>query len=103
MNPESKTHRRDFLGRMIGVAAATTLAMPLTRAAAYEPGTDEWITDVRGTHRCLFDFPQHKNGFPQLHILNYLSTYSAAYKTTPGQVGAVGTFYGIGSLALLQS
>ena len=39
-------------------------------------------------------FPQHKNGLPLLHILNYLNTYSEAYKTTPGQVGAVGTFYG---------
>ena len=49
------------------------------------------------THRCLFDFPQHKNGMPQLHILNYLNTYTTAYKATPGQVGAVGTFYSVGT------
>jgi intracellular sulfur oxidation DsrE/DsrF family protein len=52
---------------------------------------------VKGTHRCLFDFPQHKNGFPQLHILNYLNTYATAYKAAPGQVGAVGTFYSVGT------
>jgi intracellular sulfur oxidation DsrE/DsrF family protein len=51
----------------------------------------------KGTHRCLFDFPQHKNGFPQLHILNYLNTYATAYKASPGQVGAVGTFYSVGT------
>jgi intracellular sulfur oxidation DsrE/DsrF family protein len=34
---------------------------------------------------------------PLLHILNYLSTYQQAYKTTAGQVGAVGTFYSIGN------
>ena len=34
---------------------------------------------------------------PLLHILNYLNTYSAAYKAAPGQAGAVGTFYGMGS------
>src|SRR6266516_1646996 len=34
---------------------------------------------------------------PLLHILNYLNTYSAAYKTGPGQVGAVGTFYSAGT------
>ena len=45
----------------------------------------------------LFDFPQHKNPLPQLHILNYLNTHSAAYKAAPGQAGAVGTFYGIGA------
>jgi intracellular sulfur oxidation DsrE/DsrF family protein len=55
------------------------------------------MAQVKGTHRCLFDFPQHKNGMPLLHILNYLSTYQQAYKTTAGQVGAVGTFYSIGN------
>src|SRR4051812_46096168 len=66
---------------------------------AEEASADAWIQEVKGTHRCLFDFPQHKNGFPQLHILNYLNTYATAYKATPGQVGAVGTFYSAGSQA----
>ena len=34
---------------------------------------------------------------PLLHILNYINTYSAVYKTGPGQVGAVGTFYSAGN------
>jgi intracellular sulfur oxidation DsrE/DsrF family protein len=82
--------RRRFLGGIMGVAAARA-------AAAAEPGADDWIKEVPGTHRCLFDFPQHKFGMPQLHILNYINTYNAAYKTTPGQVGAVGTFYSVGT------
>jgi intracellular sulfur oxidation DsrE/DsrF family protein len=93
---DTKTHRRGFLGRVLGSAAALTLAGGEQRAGAQQAGPDDWIQGVKGTHRCLFDFPQHKNGLPQLHILNYLNTYSAAYKTTPGQVAAVGTFYGIG-------
>jgi intracellular sulfur oxidation DsrE/DsrF family protein len=68
-------------------------------AAAQESGADDWMKEVRGSHRCLFDFPQHKNGFPLLHILNYLNTYKAAYKTGTGQVGAFGTFYSAGSQA----
>jgi intracellular sulfur oxidation DsrE/DsrF family protein len=85
---------------MFGAAAAASLSVAGTRAvAAAETGHDDWIQEVKGTHRCLFDFPQHKNGFPLLHILNYLNTYSAAYKTSPGQVGAVGTFYSAGSQA----
>ena len=68
-------------------------------ASAQDAGADDWIKEVKGTHRCLFDFPQHKNGFPLLHILNYINTYATAYKTTPGQVGAVGTFYGAGPQA----
>ena len=90
------THRRSFLGRMFGAAAAATLPLG-TRAAAAENGPDDWLKEVKGTHGCLFDFPQHKNGFPLLHIVNYLNTYNEAYKMGPVQVGAVGTFYSIGS------
>jgi intracellular sulfur oxidation DsrE/DsrF family protein len=93
---DTKTHRRGFLGRILGTAAALTAASGEQRAEAQPGGSDDWIKNVKGTHRCLFDFPQHKNGLPLLHILNYLNTYSETYKTTPGQVGAVGTFYGIG-------
>jgi intracellular sulfur oxidation DsrE/DsrF family protein len=96
----TQTHRRGFLGGIVGAFAAAAASFPVigTReAAAQEHGPDDWIKEVKGTHRCLFDFPQHKNGFPQLHILNYLNTYNEAYKTTAGQVGAVGTFYSIGN------
>jgi intracellular sulfur oxidation DsrE/DsrF family protein len=65
--------------------------------AAAASGPDAWIREVKGTHRCLFDFPQHKNGAPLLHILNYLNTYNEAYKSAAGSVGAVGTFYSIGN------
>ena len=98
MNLESRTHRRSFLGGMFGTVAVASLPSAGTRAAqAEESGTDDWIKEVKGTHRCLFDFPQHKNAMPLLHILNYINTYSAAYKTGPGQVGAVGTFYSAGN------
>src|SRR5579862_9088895 len=92
------TSRRGFLGRVLGAAAAASLPVGEVSAAtttAMSPA-DAWLKDVKGTHRCLFDFPQHKNGFPLLHIFNYLNTYSSAYKTTLGQVGAVGTFYSVG-------
>jgi intracellular sulfur oxidation DsrE/DsrF family protein len=95
---ELHSNRRGFLGRMFGAAAAAGLSVAGTRVAlAQEAGADDWIKEVKGTHRCLFDFPQHKNGFPQLHILNYLNTYATAYKAAPGQVGAVGTFYSVGT------
>jgi hypothetical protein len=88
------------LGRIFGAAAAASLPMIGTRSAvAQESVPDDWMRDVKGTHRSLFDFPQHKNGLPQLHILNYLNTYTVAYKAGAGQVGAVGTFYGMGSQA----
>jgi hypothetical protein len=97
------TPRRSFLGRIAAAAAAASLPLGISRDAAAQAkapaatGPDSWIREVKGTHRCLFDFPQHKNGAPLLHILNYLNTYSEAYKSAPGTVGAVGTFYSIGS------
>ena len=98
MNSGRQTHRRSFLFETFGAVAAASLPISSTRAAAAkESGPDEWIQEVKGTHRCLFDFPQHKNGMPLLHILNYLNTYNAVYKTGPDQVGAVGTFYSVGS------
>lgn len=91
------THRRGFLGRMFGVAAALGLPLATGRdAAAQAPAADSWLKDVPGAKRCLFDFPKHTSGVALLHILNYLSTYAAAHKAAPGSVGAVGTFYGIG-------
>jgi intracellular sulfur oxidation DsrE/DsrF family protein len=92
------THRRGFLNRVFGAAVA--LGLPLTgvrqASAAQANAADAWLSEVKGTHRCFFDFPRHMNGVGLLHILNYLNTYSVAYKAAPGTVGAVGTFYGIG-------
>src|SRR2546425_9048406 len=92
------TSRRGFMGRVLGAAAAVSLPVGLAgTAAAQQASPDAWIGEVKGTHRCLFDFPQHRNGVPLLHILNYLNTYKEAYKLGPGTVGAVGTFYSIGT------
>jgi len=97
---ESELDRRRFLARAAGAAAGAGVTLAAARVAkAAEAGVDDWIKEVKGTHRCLFDFPQHKNGFPLLHILNYLNTYASAYKAGAGQVGAVGTFYSVGSQA----
>ena len=111
MNPTDLTYRRSFLGRVFGAVAAAGFmgagpagaqnkapAAPAARAT----GPDAWIGEVKGTHRCLFDFPQHKNGVPLLHILNYLNTYNETYKAAPGTVGAVGTFYSIGNQASIS-
>jgi intracellular sulfur oxidation DsrE/DsrF family protein len=98
-----QTNRRDFLAQILGTAAAVSL--PLSGIAAADSTAssgsdpDAWIGEVKGTHRVLFDFPQHKHFFPQLHVLNYINTYTQAYKAGAGTVGTVGTFYGIGNQA----
>ena len=97
MSLTATTHRRGFLARLVGAAAALGVTGGGELAQAQPAaGHDDWIKGVKGTHRCLFDFPQHKNAFPLLHILNYINTYHEAFKAAPGTVGAVGTFYGLG-------
>ena len=73
MNASSTTHRRGFLGRVLGAAAAAGFSIGRTESAfAQASGPDDWIKEVKGTHRTLFDFPQHKillssAAHPQLH------------------------------------
>lgn len=88
--------RRQFIARL-GVAATAGASLSASPSAETQPRTSarSWIAGVTGTHRALFDFPQHKNGVPLLHIANYFTSYAAA-GATAGQVAAVGTFYGIG-------
>jgi len=103
MDASSTTHRRGFLGRVLGAAAAAGFSIGRTESAfAQASGPDDWIKEVKGTHRTLFDFPQHKFLFPQLHILNYINTYTQGYKAAAGTVGTVGTFYGIGNQASIS-
>jgi intracellular sulfur oxidation DsrE/DsrF family protein len=103
MEKPNLTHRRSFLGRIFGSIAAAGFAGAGAAEAQAQAnaasGPDAWINEVKGTHRCLFDFPQHKNGVGLLHILNYINTYTQAYKAAPGSVGAVGTFYSFGTQA----
>jgi intracellular sulfur oxidation DsrE/DsrF family protein len=100
MSLNDRTHRRGFLSRFAGAAAALGFVTSGESAQAQQAGPDDWIKGVKGSHRCLFDFPQHKNGMPLLHILNYLNTYTEAYKA-PGQAGAIGTFYSMGTQSSL--
>jgi intracellular sulfur oxidation DsrE/DsrF family protein len=99
---ESSNDRRGFLGRIASAGAllsvpwAASCAPVAESEAVAAQETDDWMAGVAATRRCLFDFPQHKMGFPLVHILNYLNTYAEAYGVASGEIGTVGTFYGMG-------
>jgi len=84
---------------MMGAAVALGVPLAGSQAEARQAGPDDWLKGVQGANRAFFDFPQHQNGMPLLHILNYLNTYAQAYKLASGQASAVGSLYGIGSRA----
>lgn len=100
MNSNKNRSRRAFLGKMVGVATAASLPVAKMSSASAAPVEmdmqDSWIGEVTGDHKCLFDFPAHKNGAGLVHIYNYIATYQAAYGAEIGDIGTVGTFYSMG-------
>ena len=91
------TPRRSFLGRLMGMTMAVSL--PWDRSvieASSQSAPDDWLGDVTGDRKCFFDFPNYKQGFPLVHIFNYINTYASAYGVGNERVGTVGTFYGGG-------
>jgi len=98
MHSTDTKSRRRFLGKMLGAATAATLpvAKMTMAAAAMESGHDKWLDGVTGSHKCLFDFPQHKKGAGLVHILNYTSTYLAAYGAEVSDISTIGTLYAVG-------
>jgi hypothetical protein len=94
----SPTPRRGFLARMAGAVAVVTAGSAFPRPVAAEQPqvspNDRWLDGLTGRHRCLFDFPQHGDGLPLIHVLNYVNTYKSAYGEPASSVNAVGTFWG---------
>jgi intracellular sulfur oxidation DsrE/DsrF family protein len=101
-HPFAPTPRRGFLARVAAaVAAAGALPLVSSDAAAQAPQAsdhDKWLDAVSGKHRQLFDMAAMDNGLPLIHILNYFNTYASAYGAKPGDVNAIGTFYGMTTL-----
>lgn len=89
------TPRRGFLARLAGLAAlAAGPTVPLGRLAAQTADPDQWIKNLKGRHRCLFDAPAHAGGLPLIHMYNYINTYRTAYGEPNATVNAIGTLYG---------
>ena len=94
MIDSNATPRRNFLGRM--AAAAVAGGLPWSAGHTAAAATQDWTSEVGGSHKCFFDFPNHKLSFPLVHIFNYINTYASAYGVGNEEVGTVGTFYGGG-------
>ena len=100
MNSKKNKSRRVFLGKMLGVATAATLPVAKMSAASAAPvemdSQDSWLKEITGEHKCLFDFPAHKNGAGLVHIYNYITTYQAAYGADVADISTIGTLYSVG-------
>lgn len=95
--------RRSFLGRVIGGAMALTAlgATPRLLGASERadgadnahPG-DDWMRDLKGKHRTVFDMSSHKNGKPLQQAKNYLDAWRDAFKVPERDVNLVFGIHG---------
>ncbi len=77
-------------GMSMNAAAQTT-----ARAGAYPAGySSEWLANLKGKHRQLFDAPAPGGGIALIHILNYYDTYNSAFGAADRDIDALLTFYG---------
>ncbi len=98
MSSKETKSRRRFLGKVLGAATAASLPLAKMSAAgaAERNEHDKWLDGITGSHKCLFDFPQHKRGAGLVHIYNYIGTYMAAYGAEVSDISTIGTFYSVG-------
>jgi len=92
-NDDRSTHRRGFLGKLLGGAAAVTLlgATPrnlLANGAEDAPG-DNWMDELKGKHRTVFDMSAHGNGKPLTQAKNYLDGWRDGFKVPETELNLV--------------
>jgi intracellular sulfur oxidation DsrE/DsrF family protein len=102
-NQNRPTPRRRFLSRLLGGGAAfTLLGTPATLLAADGMGADhgaqgdDWMNDLKGKHRTVFDAAAHINGKPLVQAKNYLDAWRDAFKVEERDLNLVIGIHGDG-------
>ena len=74
LNSSSLSSRRNFMGKLVATAGATSLAVPaleeasanLAPSAKTVGEAEAWFENVKGKHRVVYDAPEPHAGFPVL-------------------------------------
>ena len=108
---QAQTQRRNFLGRLLTGAAALAVAggtprrllgeEPESPANAASPG-DDWMRELKGKHRTVFDMSAHKNGKPLGQAKNYLDAWRDAFKVPEREINLVFGIHGEGIPVVLN-
>lgn len=95
------TPRRQFVGRVLGGAAAMAAAplLPLSEAAAAQAGAPgsaqqspwdlSWVERVRGEARMVFDSPDINEGLGMSQVRSWMAANAEVYGTRDDQMTAV--------------
>jgi intracellular sulfur oxidation DsrE/DsrF family protein len=103
-NELDATPRRGFIGRLVaGGAALVAAGSPhqllhaTTTGDATEPrgaAQRDWMDELTGKHRTVFDVAAHKNGKPLAQAVNYLNAWRDAFKVPEGEINLVVGIHG---------
>lgn len=88
-NSSVPTHRRGFLARLLGGAAALS-TLGAVRAPLLAAGNDDdWMSQLTGTHRTVFDVSSHYDGKVLRQSKNFLDAWRDAFKTPESDINLV--------------
>ena len=98
--PRAATPRRGFIGRLAAATAAlaaTGSTRPLLHgtsltdegAPTVERKQRDWMDELTGTHRTVFDTAAHKNGKPLAQAVNFLSAWRDAFKVREHEINLI--------------
>ena len=97
-----QTPRRQFVSRLLTGAAVLAAAAGAPRKLLGEapeglgevsPG-DDWMRELKGKHRTVFDMSAHKNGKPLGQGKNYLDAWRDAFKVPEREINLVFGIHG---------
>lgn len=97
------TPRRQFVGRVLGgaaaIAAAPVLSLADAAADAHPPVADpssqqgtwdmSWVDRITGDHRMVFDSPEISEGLGMSHVRNWTAGTAEVYGARDDQMSAV--------------
>jgi intracellular sulfur oxidation DsrE/DsrF family protein len=86
------TPRRGFIGRVVAGGAALVAAgspRELLHAAPSVAAQRDWMDELTGKHRTVFDTAAHKNGKPLAQAVNYLNAWRDAFKVPEREINLV--------------
>ncbi len=98
---QSGTPRRGFIGGILASAAAMVAAGPTARllsaaSVADDPTSrvpsmesEDWMDELTGKHRTVFDAGAHRNGRPLAQAKNYLDAWRDAFQVPEKEINLV--------------
>ena len=93
MHSPRGTARRSFLTRLlrsaVTISATGLVARRLPGQSVHVVTSDDWMSQLSGKHRTVFDVAAHRDGKPLTQAKNFLDAWQTAFHAAPSDVNLV--------------